>query len=178
MHYMKNTLTLLFDVQSLIYAILCTVKNILTKIFRLQSAKQLYFSKRLRWWESRSALFINQIWTIKSYRNLFASCYSYVKREQYSLQYSLVSSLLIIVSNIINIQKTFLYIIYEHSAYNTVLTWTQVMIGLKTSNSLNFVFLKQVLKKIVDHQLQTLMSLQQYTINICVQQDVGLECTS
>lgn len=75
-----ETHTVLFDVQSLIYAILCTVKNILTKKLQLNSAKQLHFFKRVRWWETRSALFIDQIWTIKSYRNLFVSCYSYVNK--------------------------------------------------------------------------------------------------
>lgn len=71
-----ETHTVLFDVQSLIYAILCTVKNILTKKLRLNSAKQLHFFKRVRWWETRSVLFIDQIWTII----LFVSCYSYVKK--------------------------------------------------------------------------------------------------
>lgn len=75
-----ETHTVLFDVQSLIYAILCTVKNILTKKLRLNSAKQLHFFKRVRWWKTRSVLFIDQIWTIKSYRNLFVSCYSYVRK--------------------------------------------------------------------------------------------------
>lgn len=48
-----ETHTVLFDVQSPIYAILCTVKNILTKKLRLNSAKQLHFFKRVRWWETR-----------------------------------------------------------------------------------------------------------------------------
>lgn len=59
-------LLVLVDILPYFLAILCIVKNILTKKLRLQSANQLQFFKRFRWWETRSALFIDQIWAILS----------------------------------------------------------------------------------------------------------------